>query len=279
MPGTVLIEGEACALLEVAEIKGPRELTKRVGALLLTVKDGVITRDQVIAAVRVSGLEDVRVEIRMPEAVKVEKKGLLKSDEAGEPREHLIELIKTLSLWQGEVDVQWQGTVPGGRLVAPASIVPGTAAVTLKFRDSSGRDRSLAVRMTWTQPVLVLTRSVQKGEILRESDVTTRQVRVNKPGIYASMVSEVVGQSARKNLSQGEPLTFNVLNSPGDAPRIEKGKSVVIIVRSGGLMVKAKGEALEKGAPGETIRVRNTASKAVLTAVVLTEDTVEVKMP
>jgi len=64
-----------------------------------------------------------------------------------------------------------------------------------------------------------------------------------------------------------------------DTPIIEKGKSVNIVVRSGALVVSTKGEAMESGALGDLIKVRNTGSKTVISAVVVGNDTVEVKMP
>ena len=132
------------------------------------------------------------------------------------------------------------------------------------------------MRLTWTQPALVLTRSVKKGETLKESDVTVRQIRVNKPGVYASSFSEIAGRSLKKNLSQGEPVALNLIVG---TPIIERGKSVVIVVRDRGLIIRTKGEALESGALGDTVKVRNSSSKAILTAVVVASDTVEVKMP
>ena len=283
IPDVVRLENDACALFEIADINGPAAQTKRAGELLLTVGNGVITREQVVDALKVSGLSSVRVELKMARAVRVEKVDKIGKDtpELDRPLQgngppDLAGLIKSLAAWDGDVEVQFQGGTPEGRLVSPASIVPGTAAATLKFRSASGMERSLAVRLIWTQPVLVLTRSLKKGEIPKETDVTVRQIRVNKPGVYASKYSDVAGRSARKNLSQGEALALNLLT---DAPIIERGKSVTIVVSDGGLTVKAKGEAMESGSLGDVIKVRNTASKAVLSAVVTASDTVEVKIP
>jgi flagella basal body P-ring formation protein FlgA len=132
------------------------------------------------------------------------------------------------------------------------------------------------VRLVWNQDALVLTRSVKRGETLQESDFVVRSIRVSRPGAYASRPSELVGRSLRRNLSQGEAVP---LGSVTDVPAIERGKSVTIIAQNAGLTVKTKGEALENGALGETIKVRNIASKTVLTAVVVAGDTVEVKAP
>jgi flagella basal body P-ring formation protein FlgA len=188
----------------------------------------------------------------------------------------LQELIKSLAAWKGDVQARYRGPIPEGRLTFPASLVPGTSAATLRFRDSAGRERSLAVRLVWTQPALVLSRSVKKGEILKESDLVLRQIRVSRAGVYASQASEVVGRALKKNIAQGETIP---LNSLADVPIINKGKIVTIVARDAGLRVEARGEALEDGVLGDSIRVRNAASKAVLRAVVVAEDTVEVKIP
>jgi flagella basal body P-ring formation protein FlgA len=279
IPRAVQIEGEVCALSDIASLEGRRGLVERAGALLLSVQNGVITREQVIAALRVSGLEGVRVELKMPATVQVETLGETPDSQAAPPaqsREDVAQLIKSLAVWDGEVEARYEGPVPQGRLVSPASLVPGTSTAILKFKDEGGKERSLTVRLVWSQPALVLTRSVKRGEILKESDFVLRSIRVNRPGVYASRPSELLGRSLKKNLAQGEAVT---LGSIADVPVIERGKSVTIIARNAGLTVKAKGEALENGALGETIKVRNTASKAVLRAVVVGGDTVEVKMP
>ena len=228
IPSVVLMEGEACALSDIADLQGRRDLTERAGALLLSARNGVITREQVIEALKVSGLEDVRVELEMPPTVRVQiaaQEELPPDDDPtpeAQPREtnlgkenlgkeELAGWIKSLSSWEGEVEVQYRGPIPGGRLVSPASIVPGTSAATLRFRDAAGKERSLGVRLVWSQPALMLTRPVKKGEVLKESDFVLRSIRVNRAGIYASRASQALGRSLRKNLSQGEAIVLNLL--------------------------------------------------------------------
>jgi len=280
MPDVVRVETDACALGEIADISGPSASAERAGRLLLTIENGVITREQVIDALRVSGLEGLRVELQMPAVVRVER-GIPTPGASAQARRDgqpvdLAELVRALAAWDGEVEVRHTGGVPAGRLVAPASVVPGTASSTLRFRDESGTERSLAVRLTWTQPALVLTRSLRRGDVIREADVTVRQTRVNRAGVLASTPSDVVGRSITRNLSQGEtiPLTL-VINTP----IIERGSNVTILVRSSGFVVRTRGEAMENGALGDIIRVRNIASRTVVTGVVVSDDIVEVSMP
>jgi flagella basal body P-ring formation protein FlgA len=285
IPAVLQLSEQACVLSDIAVLEGPRYLTDQVGMLLLSVEDGVISREQVVNALRVSGLEGVRIELKMPSAAVVElSNGDNQGDRAEAPsslpsergQEDLKGWVKSLAGWEGDVQVEYRGSVPEGRLVSPGSLIPGASAATLRFKDAAGRERSLAVRLVWTQPALVLSRSVKRGEILKESDFVVRQIRVSRAGVYASRASEVLGRSLKKNLSQGETIP---LNSVADVPIINKGKTVTIVANDAGLRVEARGEALENGALGDSIRVRNMGSKVVVSAVVVTEDTVEVTVP
>jgi len=153
VPDVVRVEGSTCALADVAEIDGPSELTERIGALPLLVENRILVREQVIEALKVSGLQGVRIELKMPEVVRVlstPKDVPAEQASRGQNNEALTALIKSLAAWDGDVEVQYRGAVPEGRLTAPVSIVPGTSAATLRFRDSSGKERSLAVRFVWT---------------------------------------------------------------------------------------------------------------------------------
>ncbi|MDR2137131.1 MAG: flagellar basal body P-ring formation chaperone FlgA, partial [Synergistaceae bacterium] len=269
IPPVVQLPEQACVLSDIAVFGGPPELTERIGRLLLSVENGVISREQVVNALKVSGLEGVRVVLKMPRVVAVEppegssdgnmqagnaqaKNAQASPTERG--REDLQELVKSLAAWTGDVQVQYRGAVPEGRLVSPASLVPGTSLATLRFQDAAGRERSLAVRLVWTQPALVLARSVKKGEVLKESDFVVRQIRVSRAGVYASRASEVAGRALKKNIAQGETIP---LNSVADVPIINRGKIVTIVAQNAGLRVEARGEALEDGALGDSIRVRN----------------------
>ncbi|GHS92869.1 hypothetical protein AGMMS50276_01790 [Synergistales bacterium] len=292
IPAIVELGDEAFTLSEIAEIDGDQRVVDAVGALLLSVKNNSVTRQQVIDALKTSGLDGVKIELKMPATVRVNP---LNSDKppsslsspqksqgaatitrqsAKTDNKNLSSLVKELAAWDGDVEVQIKGDVPNGRLVAPASIVPGSPSATLTFRDQEGRERSISTRMIWTQSALVLTRSVKRGEALRPTDVTVRQLRVNKAGAYLSRPEDVVGRALRRNLSQGEAIQKDLLIT---SVAVTKGKTVTIVARDGNLVVRAKGEALDNGSVGDAVRVRNITSKTIINATVIATDTVEVK--
>ena len=282
IPPFVQADGTAFTLGDIARISGPDRVRDALSPLILSVEEGgVVTREQVIRAVESSGLEGVRLEVRMPDRVRVEAAGTDGTPGGAggrfSPDESLTSVIKSLAAWDGDVEVSHTGPVPEGRLVSPASLVPGCAAATLRFRDGAGRERSLAVRLTWTRNVLVMARSVPRGQPLVSEDFVTRPMRIAKPGVYAAQLSQAVGRTSRRPLPQGKPVPLEFLSMP---PVAEKGKIVLIIVRQGGLMAAVKGVLLDDGAAGGVVRVRRADDKkVVLRARVLDSETVEVDVP
>lgn len=283
IPPSVQADGSAFTLGDIARLSGPDRVRDVLSTLILSVEEGgVVTREQVIRAVEASGLEGVRLEVRMPDRVRVEAAG---SDGAPgaenggrfSPDESLASVIKSLAAWDGDVEVSHAGPVPEGRLVSPASLVPGSAAATLRFRDGAGRERSLAVRLAWTQNVLVMARSVPRGQPLVAEDFVMRPMRITKPGVYAVQLSQAVGRTSRRPLLQGKPVPLEFLSEP---PAVERGKTVRIVVRRGGLVATVKGVLLDDGAAGAVVRVRRVDDKkVVLRARVLDNETVEVDVP
>ena len=282
IPPFVQADGTAFALGDIARLSGPEGVRDALSPLILSVEEGgVVTREQVIRAVESSGLEGVRLEVRMPDRVRVEAAGTDGTPGGGSGRfshdESLASVIKSLAAWDGDVEVSHAGPVPEGRLVSPASLVPGTAAATLRFRDGAGRERSLAVRLTWTRNVLVMARSVPRGQPLVSEDFVTRPMRIAKPGVYAAQLSQAVGRTSRRPLPQGKPVPLEFLSMP---PVAKKGRTVLIVVRQGGLIAAVKGVLLDDGAAGGVVRVRRADDKkVVLRARVLDSETVEVDVP
>ena len=282
IPPVVRVGGAAFALGDIAAISGPEAVREALASLILSGEDGFVGREQVVRALEASELGGVRIELKMPETVRVERYAPDEAPgdgDAGEtgPDETLSSMIKSLAAWGGEVEVSCAGAIPPGRLVSPASLVPGTPAATLRFRDGAGRERSLAVRLIWTQKVLFMARSVPKEQPLKAGDLVARGMRIAKPGVYATQLSEVVGRVSRKPLPQGKPVPLEFLS---ELAVVKKGKAVRVVVRRGELTVTAKGVLLDDGAPGDVVRVRRADDKKiVLEARVLDGDTVEVDVP
>ena len=282
IPSVIYMQDAAFTLGEAARIEGPVQARAALSSLILSTSGGVLTRDEVLQAIRASGLDGFSVELRMPTRVRVETpgpegNGTETPGYTPNPSDtSLSAMVKSLSAWDGEVEVTAVGSIPQGRLVEPASIVPGTPAATLRFQDERGRVRSLAVRMAWKQNVLVAARTLQRNVPITARDLMTRSLKITRPGVYAANPSEVVGHVSRKPIKQGEPIPLEFLTGPS---QIKKGRKVTIIARHGGLTATAEGVLLEDGEPGDLVKVRRSDNKkAIVKGYIMDENTVEVRV-
>ena len=78
---------------------------------------------------------------------------------------------------------------------------------------------------------------------------------------FADEVRGFVGQEATRRLIPGQVLTTAHVAPP---ELVKRGQEVTLYAARPGLSVRMKGEALEDGAEGERIRVRNRSSKRIV---------------
>ena len=286
----------AFRLGEIAHIEADANIRAVLDNLILAAKPEVInnnnkvkaqryvlTRENILSAVKSSGLEGTRIELKAPAKILVERPMYEGNETESEPEFNnninLSNLVKSLAAWDGDVEVSSNMPVPPGVLVDPASIVPGTAAATLKFRDykNKGRVKSISVRMTWRQNVLVAARTIPRDRPIRPQDLMRRSIKITRPGVYAVSESEVVNNISRKPIKQGEPIELALLSGPNN---IKKGTRVKIIARLGGIIATSEGVLDEDGKPGDLVSVKVPSSQNrrkfnIIKAYIINENTVE----
>jgi flagella basal body P-ring formation protein FlgA len=108
-------------------------------------------------------------------------------------------------------------------------------------------------------PAAVPVRRLAAGEILRAEDIRIERVRADRAQALIDPAM-VPGLAARRPVAPGQPLLQADLVRPAAVTR----NSAVMMA-----IVSAQGRALEDGAAGETIRVQNVASRAVVAAEVV----------
>lgn len=82
----------------------------------------------------------------------------------------------------------------------------------------------------------------------------------------ASEPLEVLGLETRVAVYAGTPIRFDLLRQPAT---VQRNQLLGLVYQSGSLVIRAEGRALERGAPGDVIRVMNQTSKSVLRAQIL----------
>lgn len=110
--------------------------------------------------------------------------------------------------------------------------------------------------------VVVSVAPIAKGTQLRKADIKTeiRDVSALHNG-YFKDAKHVVGFVTKRPVSANQVMTSIFLQP---AELIDRGEKVVIQAVGGGLSIRTTGIAMEKGAFGELIRVRNSKTNKVV---------------
>jgi len=123
-------------------------------------------------------------------------------------------------------------------------------------------------------PVVCTCRHLKKGEILKEDDVYLARKNISHlPSNILTDMRKVIGLMAKHHLKADTCLKKWMLERP---PIVNKGDIVTILAESSGLKVTVPGRVLEKGYPGEFIKVQNAMSQRAIFARVVSSQTVTV---
>ncbi|MCD1623236.1 flagellar basal body P-ring formation chaperone FlgA [Citromicrobium bathyomarinum] len=121
----------------------------------------------------------------------------------------------------------------------------------------------------------VLTRPIQRGDLLSERDFAPEEVTAAQArGSLAAQ--QAAGMEARRTLRAGMPVRASDLAEPR---LVKRGETVKISVREGALTITAMGRALADAALGEQVRVFSEATNQTLQGVVEGAGTVRVLAP
>lgn len=173
------------------------------------------------------------------------------------------------------------------------SVVPGTRplaacaqAVTVHGADTrlpsrmrfiatcnagSGWRYEFIVRAQVSARIAVMASELAAGKILADEDVLLERHDISGVADSISDPADAVGMSGKRTLRAGEIVRKGLLSSP---TMVKRGEPVRIVARQEQIEVSMAGEALDAGARGDTVRVRN-ANGTVLRARVTGAATVE----
>ncbi|OKO79459.1 flagellar basal body P-ring biosynthesis protein FlgA [Bradyrhizobium sp. NAS80.1] len=116
-----------------------------------------------------------------------------------------------------------------------------------------------------TVEVAVLTRDIDRAELLKSSDITVeRKPKAEVTGEPASR-DRTIGMLLRRPMRAGTPIRVADIVKPDF---VQRDQNVTIIYQVPGLYLTTRGKAMESGAEGDTVSVLNLQSKRTLTGVV-----------
>jgi flagellar basal body P-ring formation protein FlgA len=130
--------------------------------------------------------------------------------------------------------------------------IPGSALTRRASLHYSGTMMEMA-------EAAVLTRSLARGELVRNSDIMlVRKPKSDLKNDAIDTLDHLVGMEARTAIPAGQPLRQADLIKP---ERIKRDESITLIYEVPGILLTCRGKALESGADGDVISVLNVQSK------------------
>jgi flagellar basal body P-ring formation protein FlgA len=160
--------------------------------------------------------------------------------------------------------------------VANNGIVQTRTTVGVRCSAVGGWTVYVPVAVETEAPVLVLRRALARRARIEALDVELQTRRL--PGIASNFLSEistVQGRRLRRALTAGTPLTADVLDKD---VLVQRGQQVTLIASTGGIEIRAQGQALSDGSAADRVRVRNVNSLKIVEGVVENAGTVRVDL-
>lgn len=256
LPGTIECRGGVFYLGEYASLDGEAGLVAGASMAEVTPHGDFFTRDDVVLALGSTNAAGRDVALRMPDRVRVL------------PESPVAARLREMTNWKWRIDAQGlPSEVQSGAedFSLPPKVLPGARNIAVKFQ-SGGRRVNRQAKLTWYQPIVCAARDLERGAILLAGDLQSRVAPVTMLTPCFWEPSQLVQTALVNPVRAGQPISF------GDAekPQVVKyGTRVSLVASVNGLSISVNGVALERGAIGDTIRVRNLTSKKVMTGRVL----------
>jgi flagella basal body P-ring formation protein FlgA len=116
-----------------------------------------------------------------------------------------------------------------------------------------------------TVEAAVLTRNVDRNELLKSSDIVIERRTRAEVGGDAATREAVLGMQLRRSMRSGQAIRVADLTKPD---LVQRDQAVTVIYQAPGLYLTTRGKALDNGTEGDVVNVLNLQSKRTLTGVV-----------
>lgn len=121
------------------------------------------------------------------------------------------------------------------------------------------------VRATVSARIAVVASDLAAGKVLADEDVLLERHDISAISDSIADPQDAVGMSGKRALRAGEVLRKGLLSSP---TLVKRGEPVRIVARQEQIEVSMAGEALDAGARGDAVRVRNANGTVIRARVI-----------
>ena len=168
-------------------------------------------------------------------------------------------------------DIQLESSCTGAMQPIAVRFEPRSGRFDVSFEIGNDNNvRPTRLRFTGTAietvDAAVLTRDVQRNDILKSSDLATERRPKAEVGGDAAARKFAVGMQMRKQLRAGQALRAADIAKPD---LVQRDDNVTLIYESAGLYLTIRGKAVENGTEGDTVNVLNLQSKRTVSGVVI----------
>jgi flagella basal body P-ring formation protein FlgA len=155
---------------------------------------------------------------------------------------------------------------------AAGSKTVGNTTVGIRCKDVKAWKLYIPTRVRLMKPVVVANRALSRGQRLEAQDLRIEHRDVGdlrRPAVRDP--AQVLGYRVHRPIPPGRVVDASMLSAP---VLVERGRRVRLAVRTQGMDISMSGQAMEDGALGDTVKVRNTSSRAIVEGVVTGSGTV-----
>ncbi|QIT56179.1 flagellar basal body P-ring formation protein FlgA [Aquisalimonas sp. 2447] len=132
----------------------------------------------------------------------------------------------------------------------------------------------VSVRVEMLKEVYAAARTIPRGSRIGEEDIMRVEMDVNRMTRgYFTSAEQLLGMESQRALREGDIITASRVGAP---QLVERGQTVLITAENGSTRISMNGEALQSGALGERIRVRNSSSERVVEGEIVADSRVRV---
>jgi flagella basal body P-ring formation protein FlgA len=168
-------------------------------------------------------------------------------------------------------DLQFDATVTGAMQPTAARYDARSGRFDVSFAISNENNAPAAkLRFTGsaieTVEAAVLTRNVERNDVLKSSDVVTERRPKAEVGGDAAVRNRAVGMQMRRQLRAGQAIKVADLAKPD---LVQRDDNVTLIYESTGLYLTVRGKAMDGGTEGDVVSVLNLQSKRTVSGVVI----------
>lgn len=157
-----------------------------------------------------------------------------------------------------------------GELVAVASrYEQRNSRFDVTFEIANDRAPPTRLRFTGTAietvEAAVVTRNIERGDILKASDINVERRPKTEAGADAAQPARAIGMQSRKSIRMGQILR---MADVAKADLVQRDQNVSLIYEAPGIYLTMRGKAIDAGTEGDTVSVMNLQSKRVVQGVV-----------